>query len=372
LRSKDVFALYLAGFCGYAASSIVFPIIAPYSIMLGASKSVAGIIAGGFALVTSITMIPFGLLADRAGRFRITVIGMLLFVIAPFFYIISSNYIHLLFARFFHGLAMAFFVPAVNAMVVDMSPDSRRGEALGWIATFTMVGYAFGPLIGGFSAEIYGHISVFYLSGLIAAVGLISLLPVKYRGSTTHEVVKLEINPKTIAAISTPFFATFGSAAIAIYSIPLYLSEFGVETGFIGVLGMALFLSSALVRVPAGKLSDIFGRKPVIFAGLVVEASGVLLFLSSDMSMIVAGTVVTGIGMGLANPAGFALISDIVPPRMRGFAMGASSSSLQLGVFLGPAIMGTIVELSGFGYGFLFFGILTFVSAVTIFLLLKR
>jgi predicted MFS family arabinose efflux permease len=57
---------------------------------------------------------------------------------------------------------------------------------------------------------------------------------------------------------------------------------------------------------------------------------------------------------------------------MRGFAMGASSSSLQLGVFLGPAIMGTIVELSGFGYGFLFFGILTFVSAVTIFLLLKR
>jgi len=375
--SKRVF-LYISGFCAYASSSVVFPIIARYAIILGASEGEAGIIAGGFALTTSLTMIPLGMLADRYGRFKVLVLGMLIFILTPFLYALAGNFTQLFLARLLHGLAMALFVPASNALAIDLSPD-KRGEALGWIATFTMLGYSVGPVMGGVVTSAYGYASTFYFSSLIAVVGATSLIFLKgmrvrakssgmlERGAKTGFKAKRE----TVAAIATPFFATFGGAIIGIFAIPLYLIRFGINVTMIGLLTTALFLSSAIVRLPAGKLSDSIGRRPVILLGLILEAIGVFGFLSPSFGVIALASIVTGIGMGLANPAGFALLADIVSPRMRGFAMGTSSTSLQLGVFVGPAIMGFVASVYDYPAVFILTAITTMVAAFSIFLLIS-
>jgi|Deesub1362B_J571_1020462.scaffolds.fasta_scaffold00034_90 MFS family permease len=363
---KKQVALYFAGFCAYASSSIVFPIITPYAILLGASEGEAGVIAGGFALITSLTMIPLGMLADRFGKFRIIVFGMFFFIITPFFYAMASNFTELLLARFLHGLAMALFVPASNALAIDLSPE-RRGEALGWIATFTMLGYSAGPFMGGVIASHYGYVPTFYFCSVVALVGsfpLIFLIGIKEaKGSLNFE---LRLKPEGWGALITPFFATFGSAVVGIFAIPLYLPRFDVNVTVIGTLTTALFLSSAIVRVPAGKLSDSIGRRPVILLGLALEALGVLTFLSTNFAYIALGSVITGVGMGLANPAGFALLSDLLPQRMRGFAMGASSTSLQLGVFAGPAIMGFVAGAYDYYAVFTLTSLITVLAAVGI------
>jgi MFS family permease len=363
-------ALYIAGFSAYASSSIVFPIIAPYAILLGGTEAEAGIIAGAFALTTSLTMIPLGLLADRYGRLRIMVLGMLIFILTPFFYALAGNFFELLVVRLFHGLAMALFVPASNAMAIDLSPR-KRGEALGWIATFTMLGYASGPVMGGFVASIFGYIYTFYFCSLVALMGSICLLFL--RGSEGMKPsFEFRLKPQSlnaVGAIATPFFATFGSAVIGIFAIPLYLPNFGVDVRVVGTLTTALFLSSAIVRVPAGKLSDSIGRRPVILLGLGLEAIGILAFLSSNLFLMMIASVITGLGMGVANPAGFALMSDLLSPKMRGFAMGASSTSLQFGVFLGPAIMGFVSEAFGYPTVFLFTAFITLNAALLIFIL---
>ncbi len=363
---KKQIALYSTGFFAYASSSIVFPIIAPYAILLGASKGGAGIIAGGFALVTSLTMIPLGMLADRFGRFRIIVFGMTLFIITPFFYMMASTFTELLLARFLHGLAMALFVPASNALAIDLSPE-RRGEALGWIATFTMLGYSVGPVMGGIIASSYGYITTFYFCSVIALLGSFFLFFLRGMKEVKESLnFELSLKPESWGALTTPFFATFGSAVIGIFAIPLYLPRLGVDMTIIGTLTTALFLSSAIVRVPAGKLSDSVGRRPVILLGLFLEASGILMFLSTNFILITLGSIVTGVGMGLANPAGFALLSDLLPPRMRGFAMGASSTSLQLGVFAGPAIMGFVAGAYDYLAVFILTSFITVSAAIVI------
>jgi len=363
---KKQIALYFAGFCAYASSSIVFPIIAPYAILLGASKGEAGIIAGGFALVTSLTMIPLGILADRFGRFRVIVLGMLLFIITPLFYAMASNFAELLLARFLHGLAMALFVPASNALAIDLLPK-KRGEALGWIATFTMLGYSTGPVMGGVIASSYGYIPTFYFCGVVALAGFSPLILLRGRKESGESLnFELSLKPESWGALVTPFFATFGSAVIGIFAIPLYLPKFGVDVTVVGILTTVLFLSSAIVRVPAGKISDSIGRRPVILLGLTLEALGILMFLSTDFPLITLGSIITGVGMGLANPAGFALLSDLLPPRMRGFAMGASSTSLQLGVFVGPAIMGFVAGAYDYSAVFILTSLITFLAVITI------
>jgi MFS family permease len=367
--------LYIAGFCGYAASSIVFPIIAPYAKNLGASEAEAGMIAGGFALVTALTMIPLGLISDRYGKFRMVFIGMILFIVAPFFYVIASNSFELLLARFFHGFAMAAFVPASNAMVIDLSPEEKKGEALGWIAAFTMFGYALGPIFGGFFADRFGFNATFYSCSIFALIGLFSIIWLKGEKAEGRAIGKFDLDifkrSGTWGALLTPFFATFGSAAIGIFAIPLYLPEFKIDLTVVGGVITLLFLSSAIVRVPAGKMADRFGRKPVIIAGLLIEALGIFLFLYPSFRIIIIGTVMIGAGMGIANPAGFALLSDIIHPRMRGFAMGASSTSLQVGVFMGPSIMGYVAEISDFRSVFIISGIFTLISTLIVLVLIR-
>jgi MFS family permease len=298
------------------------------------------------------------------------ILGMLIFILTPFLYAFARNFLELLIARLFHGLAMALFVPASNAMAIDLSPK-KRGEALGWIATFTMLGYSFGPIMGGFVASTFGYLHTFYFCSLVALLGSICLA---FLGGFERMKTSFEFSfrPQTlnaVGAIATPFFATFGSAVIGIFAIPLYLPNFGADLRVVGTLTTALFLSSAIVRVPAGMLSDSIGRRPVILLGLGLEAIGILAFLSSDLSLMTLASVITGLGMGIANPAGFALMSDLLSPRMRGFAMGASSTSLQFGVFLGPAIMGFVSEAFGYPVVFLLTGFITLNAALSIFIL---
>ncbi len=365
IRKRQI-SLYFAGFFAYASSSIVFPIIAPYAVLLGASEGEAGIIAGGFALITSLTMIPLGMLADRFGRFRVIVLGMLLFILTPFFYANASNFTELLLARFLHGFAMSLFVPASNALAIDLSPE-RRGEALGWIATFTMLGYSIGPVMGGIITSSYGYTTTFYFCSMVALIGTISLFFLRGMREVGDSLrFELQLKPESWGALATPFFATFGSAVIGIFAIPLYLPGLGVDVRMVGILTTALFLSSAIVRVPSGKLSDSIGRRPVILLGLLLEALGILMFLSTDFVLITFGSIVTGVGMGLANPAGFALLSDLIPPEMRGFAMGASSASLQLGVFVGPAVMGFVAGAYDYSMVFILTSLVTILAATLI------
>src|SRR6266702_4321182 len=122
----------------------------------------------------------------------------------------------------------------------------------------------------------------------------------------------------------------------------------GVDRGVMAVfagLMLGSLLASTIVVPVAGKLSDIYGRKPLYTTGIVVFALGSLLSgLAPNFWFLVFARFVQGAGMGFIMPLSQAIIGDIISPRERGKYQGMMGASFGLASIVGPAAGGLITE----------------------------
>jgi len=371
--------LYVAGFCGYASSAVLFPVISPYAKELGASDFEAGLISAAYAYVTALTMVPFGALSDKVGRKSLLIVGLLTYAIAPLFYGFADNAFELLLVRLFHGVALATFIPAANALVLDLSKPERRGETLGWLAASTQLGFVAGPVIGGLMKQNYGISATFYSCSIVSLPGLMLILvgsrwinKAPFTSSRPAEGrywgwVK---NRMAVGALFAPLFATFGAGAVASFALPLYAAGFGIDPVAVGFMIATLYTGSAIVRAPSGRLSDRIGRRPVILSGLIVEAIAIsFTSISRSLPSLMATAILCGLGVGFTNPTGFALLSDVVPTASRGIAMGVANSFLQAGLAVGSTSMGFVKGMFGFEWMFQTCALVIVLGSALIFML---
>ncbi len=348
-----LFPLYVLGFCSYISFTLLFPVIPDYAASLGASVPLVGLAVGISSYITALLMIPFGMLSDRIGRRTLLLAGLVLYIFCPLLYLVVSDPIQLLLVRAFHGLASAAFIPVVHALVVDMAPVERRGEAMGWYTASTQLSFIAGPLIGGFILNYVGFDAVFYSCGVIPFLGLLFILP-RLAFISPKPIAAVERSwgwmrqRRSLGALLTPLFITIGSGTIIAF-MPLYGGGFGIEAVRIGIIITAVYASSALLRAPAGWLSDRIGREPLILGGFLTSAVAIafISFLTS-FPWLVAAAIFFGLGMGLAMPASFALVADLAPPGARGLTMGVANSFLQAGIAIGATVMGAIAGVTGF------------------------
>jgi DHA1 family multidrug resistance protein-like MFS transporter len=124
----------------------------------------------------------------------------------------------------------------------------------------------------------------------------------------------------------------------SLFSMYVALS-FNASVATIGLLVSASALTSTLVSLPSGILSDRFGRKPVIILGVALSLiSTALFFLASDITMLFIAQVIMGSSWPLFGPSIQALVADLAPPSRIGKAVGLYMIAPSVGMFLGPLI----------------------------------
>ncbi len=371
--------LFIVGLCGHIGWSILFPVVPLYADSFGASVAIVGLVVGVSSYVAALTMIPFGFLSDRVGRRVIMVVGLLASILAPLLYIVVSTPLQLILVRGIHGLAVASFIPPANALVVDMSPPERRGEALGWFTTAIMVGFIIGPISGGFLLNSFGFDAAFYACSASALIGLLFILPWLRR--MPGKPVPMEAGEsswgwlwqrRAVGGLLTVLFIVFGSGTMVAF-LPLYGGTMGITASQAGIIITAMYGSSALLRAPAGVLSDKIGREMVILCGFIISAAAIACFsfLTSFPLLMVAG-IAFGFGMGLAMTASFALIADLASVNARGLAMGAANSSLQAGLAIGATAMGGVAAVAGFESMFGICGAVLAAGLIVVFFLVRH
>src|SRR5438132_9186894 len=127
-------------------------------------------------------------------------------------------------------------------------------------------------------------------------------------------------------------------------ALPTIVAELGglADYSWIPILAM---LASTIVTPVAGKLSDVYGRKPLYMTGIVVFAVGSALSgLAPNFWFLVFARFVQGAGMGFIMPLSQAIIGDIISPRERGKYQGMMGASFGLASIIGPAAGGLITE----------------------------
>ncbi|WP_405991502.1 DHA2 family efflux MFS transporter permease subunit [Streptomyces sp. NBC_00986] len=365
--------------------------------------------------LTFAVLLMFGAaLGDRFGRRRLFLIGITVFTGASAAAAMAPGINSLIAARAVQGVGAAIMMPLTLTLLTAAVPAAKRGMAYGIWGAVNGLAVASGPLIGGSLTE---HISWHWIFWLNVPLGLALIPLARLRLSESHGtgapldfpgtllasgglfgivygLVRGPADGWTSSLVLTGLFA--GSALFAgfiIYSVnaknpmlPMRLFRSRAFSGinaasllmFLGMFGSIFLLSQymqgvlgyspteaglrmlpwtgmpMLVAPIAGILSDRIGGRPVVAAGLFLQAAG-LAYMSYVVTTDVSygaqlpGLILSGIGMALFFAPASNLVMSSVRPQEQGIASGANNALREVGGALGIAIMASIFSAQG-GY----------------------
>lgn len=333
-----------------------------YATSLGADIWFIGVFMAAFMVTSAFLSSPLGGLSDRIGRKKLIQAGLLADVFLGSLTGLVPTWEVLLILRGMNGVATAAVRPAAEASLIDQVPRRRRGEALGFFLTLTMVGWFIGPVFGGtiqyFSETALGltledsyRVPYFIDSVLsIIAMGLVAWKVKETRGTRSelktperveeHDVkltgpVLRSVRILYITSLTTGFAVGFIAPVAVLFlgeifeAIPLQIGAILSVSGFVGII----------CNFFAGKLADKWGRKPVIAIGSLSSQIGSLaLPFSPDLWQATGILGLRSLGINVAMPAMSALRADLVPAKIRGKMFGRFTAFFDIGMIAGALL----------------------------------
>ncbi|MGV1751398.1 MDR family MFS transporter [Agrobacterium sp. CG674] len=146
--------------------------------------------------------------------------------------------------------------------------------------------------------------------------------------------------------MSAMFMATLDNQIVST-ALPTIVGEFGALERF-GWIGSAFLLASSAVMPVYGKLGDLFGRKYVMIAAIVIFTIGSLACgLAWSMNSLIAARVLQGLGGGGIMVSIFSVNADLFEPRERAKYQSYSSLVIMASGSIGPVLGGTMSDLFG-------------------------
>ncbi|MDO8635477.1 MAG: MFS transporter, partial [Dehalococcoidia bacterium] len=235
----------LVNFFSCSSVTVLLATLPIYIFTIGARQSEVGLIIGMFA-ITALIVRPFaGIAADVWGRRRFMILGCMGMAVSPLLYIIATSTAPLLGVRILQGFTFSVTSTAATALVADISPPLRRGEAVCYYGMSNNMAMAAGPALGVLIMEAIDFNGLFLVSGGLALVSFVLALFVREpilqsRPSFIHR-------PPLI--VRTALFPTliFYSFTIGAGAVVTFLPLFAVQRG-IGNPGL-FFTVQALVMV---------------------------------------------------------------------------------------------------------------------------
>lgn len=332
--------LGLSSFLFSSSFNMLIPELPAYLSSMGGAEY-KGAIIGLFTLTAGLSRPFSGRLTDRIGRVPVMAFGSLVCFVCGFLYPIFTTVMPFLLLRLVHGFSTGFKPTGTAAYVADVVPVNRRGEAMGIHGMCMSVGSAFGPAIGSMISQEFSLNALFYTSSLLAFLSIAILLNMK---ETLKEKQKLSLKsfqitrrdifePDVFSPALITFLCYFGFGAVATVT-PDFSGYLGLQNR--GLYFMMFTISSIMIRLFAGKISDRHGRMPVTIVGCVVLIIAMILTgFAESVAMFLTGAAFFGISMGILSPVLSAWTVDLSGDHNRGRAIATMFISLEAGIGLG-------------------------------------
>jgi MFS family permease len=339
----------------------VLPLVGRQDFGLRSSSAILAFVVA-FGAAKALTNLAAGELAERIGRKRLLVVGWLLALPVPLLIGLAPSWWFIVAANLLLGVNQGLAWSMTVVMKIDLAGPRRRGLALGLNESAGYLGVAAAAFATGALAESYAPRTVVWAgAGLIAVAGL---LLSAFAVSDTGAQVALEQerhgeakSPQTglgVAFVQTslrrPVLRSCSQAglvnnlndAVAWGLVPLYLAAAGASVRQIAIVAAVYPVVWGAGQLATGWLSDHSGRKPLITAGMFVQAAalGVLVLAEGRFRPSLVAAVLLGAGTAMVYPTLIAAVSDATQPRDRARAVGVYRFWRDSGFVLGALIAG--------------------------------
>ena len=367
----EIRILIAAAFIIAIGFGIITPVLPQYAKSFGVGAFGVSAVVSIFGLARLLLAPLSGRATMRFGESGVYITGVSIVGLSMFFVAFAQTYPQLLIFRGMGGFGSTLFTVSAMSFLAAKSPPAIRGRVSGAYASAFLVGNISGPIVGGLLVGLGPRAPfLIYGSALLVASLVVYLGLHRRRRAERHEVADERVpwtfgeavKEQSYRAALTSFFAN-GWATFGVRNaiMPLFAASAFAGTGFFldgaqtAAVALSIFAVGNVLAVTfLSRLSDRFGRKPLIVSGLAVAAlgTGVLGFMTDPWLFFLA-SLVAGAGTGMLNAPQQAAIADLVgQERKAGTVMSSAQMASDIGSITGPLFIGWLVDVYGFSWGF--------------------
>lgn len=329
-----------------------------------------------FGVTKSLGNFLGGVFSNVRGRKIISAIGNGALIIGTVVILFLDNLAGFVLGNFFVGIGTGLVFVAATLLLTDLASLDERSTAVSFMELSVYFGTALGSVSTLNINITHENILPYYISGSILLFGVFILLfamrdtrkyirkesKIEQEDSRVKQVFEIFYqefgleNPPVSNGVSPPeyhkyylkptFQIVLGTGIVTriidsliIIILPLLILNLGFgsyEYSVISTIYLLSWSAGIILAIPVTKLQ---GRKLPILVGLLTQAIGILIFtISSYFSVLIVAAILAGLGLGVYYPLPGSIVTDIVPARKRGQAVGIFRLFLDFGYFIGSVI----------------------------------
>jgi MFS family permease len=341
------------------SSEMIHALLPIYLVaVLGTSALTVGFIEGIAESTVMIAKVFSGTLSDWLGRRKLlAAIGYGLAAFTKPVFPLADSVGWLVAARFIDRIGKGIRGAPRDALVADLTPASARGAGYGLRQALDTVGAFLGPLIAIalmlLTADNFTL--VFWIAVIPAFIALgLMVFGVEEPRPVTSPKSGRRLQLRDAKRLPPAYWAVVAAGTmltLARFSeafLLLKAQSIGLAAALIPAVLVVMNIAYAVSAYPAGAASDRNGRGGVLLAGIVllIAADGVLAFAGA-LPLVLLGTAVWGLHMGLTQGLLATLIADTAPVDLRGTAFGVFNLAGGVGALLASVIAGELWDAYG-------------------------
>ncbi len=354
LLTRPVVLLTLVTFAALSGFQLLLSVVPLYADQAGGGSSGAGLATAVFMLSTVLTQIQMPRVLGRYGYPRALAGGLLFLGLPAFFYAYAQTVAPILAVTLVRGVGFGVITVVFAALIVELAPPERRGEALGLLGLAITLPNIFCNSLGLWTVDRFGYEVVFVVGGAAPLLGLVMILGIrsaapsgKKEGAGAGFFAGLGRAP--LRRIFLLFATSTMAGGVIITFLPLAVPGSGVFSAASALL--LIGVSSTASRWWAGRFGDRRDPRLLLAPGLLACALGVA-GLPLGGVVLMVGALLFGIGFGMLQNATLILTMERVSKSEYGLGSTLWNAAFDTGTGIGAFAFGFVISAVGFSWSF--------------------
>ena len=319
-----------------------------------ATPFLIGVAFGAYGLTQGFLQLPFGMWSDRAGRKKVIVIGLGLFIIGNLLAAAADSIYLMIIARFLQGTGA--ISSTVFALVADLTrPEvrTRANAAMGVsIGTAFAIAFIAAPFLGEWLGleGMFGMIAIFSVVSLVLVLTTVpnpEAIPLVAGNTSFLKMTKTVWRVPSLRTICWGGFVCGAGLSSTFFLIPMILVNHGYERAEMWKIYLPMMLAGALMMILAAVFAEVRNRfrEVMLFGVVLLLLSAVAMGIGQEQQMLlwfVAALFLFFMGFNIFEPIFPSLVTRTTTAETKGTAMGVYNFAQFFGHFAGATLAGAL------------------------------